>query len=114
MKIFLFNKTLIHIQQKSHSCIFNKNHIQQKLHSHSTNHLIHIQQIPEAVGRLSHPKILQNGGFLREEIRACVQEELQRIKRTPNQTSNANLVQRTRSLIAASGSSASHSLARNA
>ena len=48
-----------------------------------------------------------------EEIRACVREELQRIERTPNQTSNANLVQRTRSLIEASVTSASRSLARN-
>ena len=62
---------------------------------------------------MSHDEKIKMADSLREEIRASVREELQRIERTPNQTSNANLVERTRSLIEASATSASHSLARN-
>ena len=50
---------------------------------------------------------------LREEIRACVREELQKIERTPDQISNQSLVERTRSLIQSSATSASQALARN-
>lgn len=50
---------------------------------------------------------------LREEIRACVREELQSIERSSNiQATNQTLVERTRSLIEASASSASQALAQ--
>ena len=50
---------------------------------------------------------------LREEIRTCVREELQKIERTPDQISNQSLVERTRSLIQSPATPASQALARN-
>ena len=52
-----------------------------------------------------------------DHIRACIREELQRIERSSNnqlnQVSNQTLVERTRSLIRSSASSASQTLANN-
>ena len=121
---FTFTKLIIHIQQivfilKNENIL-----IQQNSYSHSANiFFMHIQQksyhiklkstftlstfknccqqIPEAVAHLSK-RFYKMADSLREEIWTCVREELQRIERTPNQTSNANLVQGTPSLIEAS------------
>ena len=111
---FTFNKNCIHIQQISYSYstkiafIFNKYliHIQQK-----STFTFNKSQKPLCVCHTQ--RFYKMADTLREEIRACVQEELQRIERTANQTSKANLVQRTRSLIEASATSASCSLVRN-
>ena len=51
---------------------------------------------------------------LRDEIRACIREELQRVERSSNnQATNRTLVERTRSLIQSSASSAAQNLASN-
>ena len=51
---------------------------------------------------------------LRDEIRACIREELQRVERSSNnQATNRTLVERTRSLIQSSASSVAQNLASN-
>ena len=86
-----------------------------KLHSHSTNR-IHIQQKFNKSQTLCAlaSRARKMGDSLREEIRACIREELQRSERGANsQINNQSLVERTPSLIQASASSASQTLSSN-
>ena len=112
--IFVFNKFFIHIQQIIFVC--------NKLHSHSTNYIlystncIHIQQKFNKSQTLCAlaSRARKMGDSLREEIRACIREELQRSERGANsQINNQSLVERTPSLIQASASSASQTLSSN-